>query len=121
MTVDLRTIDCVRIRVPDPVAAAAYYERVFGLRELWRLDGQIGLTLCASDAEIVLYAEGGGASFPEAHYTVDDVRAAVPELMAEGCTVAVPPFKVAIGWCALVCDPFGTVLALIDTSSGRIA
>lgn len=121
MSVVLRKIDCVRVRVPDPVAAAEYYCRVFGLRELWRLDGQVGLVLAESDAEVVFYAEGGGAPFPEVHYTADDVRSAVTELAAEGCAVVVPPFEVAIGWCALIRDPFDTVVAIIDTTKGRIA
>jgi catechol 2,3-dioxygenase-like lactoylglutathione lyase family enzyme len=53
----LRKIDCVMIPVPDLVAAAAYYERVFGLTVNWRDDTSVGMRLPESDAEVVLNIE----------------------------------------------------------------
>ena len=49
---------------------------------------------------------------------VDDVAAAVIALKAEGCVVIEGPFDVAIGLCAVIKDPFGTPLTLIDMSKG---
>jgi predicted enzyme related to lactoylglutathione lyase len=37
----------------------------------------------------------------------------------KGCRVLVPPFDVLIGKCAVIQDPFGTAICLLDLSSGR--
>lgn len=114
----LRKIDCVMIRVADIPAAADYYERVFGLRPLWSGDGTIGLVFNDSDAEIVLHSDPGIPSAAEVHYLVDDVTAAVAHYAAQGCQVVVAPFDVTIGKCAVIRDPFGTQLCILDTTKG---
>jgi lactoylglutathione lyase len=111
----LRKIDCVMLRVADLDAAAAFYGRVFGLRPLWRDATSIGMGLPDTDAEIVLHTT---ADLPEVHYLVDDVRAAVAGYRAAGCRIRVEPFEIAIGWCAVVEDPDGNALAVLDMTSG---
>ena len=112
----LRKIDCVMVYVPDLDAAVRYYTDVFGLRQLWRDGASAGMGMPETDAEIVLHTD---SNIPkEAHYLVDDVVAAVESFAAKGCTIIEPPFDVVIGKCAVIQDPFGVVLCLIDMTKG---
>ena len=114
----LRKIDCIMIRVDDIQTAAAYYARVFGLHPQWSGDDAIGLVFPESDAEIVLHSDPGIPSSVEVHYLVDDVVAAVAHYEVEGCSVLVTPFDITIGKCAVVQDPFGIRLCILDLTKG---
>jgi lactoylglutathione lyase len=113
-----RKIDCVMIYVGDLELAVAYYTQVFGLHSLWRDAWSIGLGFPEADAEIVLHNDSGLPSKVEVHYLVDDVIQAVVTLRQESCTILVEPFDIAIGKCAVVQDPFGTRLSILDMSRG---
>jgi lactoylglutathione lyase len=110
----LRKIDCIMIRVNDVEAAAAYYAKVFGLRPQWSGDDSIGLVLPETDAEIVLHNDSDIPSSVEVHYLVDDMVSAVAHLAAQGCQILVAPFPITIGKCAVIRDPFGTRLCILD-------
>ena len=114
----LRKIDCVMIRVDDIEAAATYYAEVFGLRPQWSGDDSIGLVFPESDAEIVLHNDPNMPSSVEVHYLADDVVASVAEYTAKGCRVLVEPFDITIGKCAVIQDPFGTRLCILDMTKG---
>ena len=114
----LRKIDCVMIRVEDVETAAAFYAKVFGLHRHWSGDGSIGLDFPESDAEIVLHCDPNIPSSVEVYYLVDDVVAAVGRYVAEGCKVKVAPFDITIGKCAVIRDPFGTRLCILDLTKG---
>jgi predicted enzyme related to lactoylglutathione lyase len=112
----LNKIDCVMCRVDDLDRAAAFYERVFGLTPHWRDESSIGMNMSGTDAEIVLHTmdlEYG------VHYLVDDVPAAVAAYVEAGCVVRVAPFDIVIGKCAVVEDPFGNALPILDMSKGK--
>ena len=115
----LRKIDCIMIRVGDVEAAAAYYARVFGLRPRWSADGAVGLGLPETDAEVVLHHDQAIPSSAEVYYLVDDVVAAVAHVAAQGCQILVPPFDITIGKCAVISDPFGTRLCILDMTKGE--
>ncbi len=114
----LRKIDCVMIRVEDLEAAVAYYTSVFGLRSVWRDATAIGLAFPETDAEIVLHCDQGIPSRVEVHYLVDNVISAVETFEQQGCRVRVAPFDIPIGKCAVIEDPFGTTLCVLDMSKG---
>jgi lactoylglutathione lyase len=114
----LRKIDCVMIRVQDIEAAAAYYTKVFGLSPQWSGDGSIGLVFPETDAEIVLHNDPNIPSSVEVHYLVDDVATAVEHFAVQGCHVLVAPFDITIGKCAVIKDPFGTRLCILDMTKG---
>ncbi|MEQ7126497.1 VOC family protein [Actinopolymorpha sp. B11F2] len=118
----LRKIDCVMVRVEDVSAAADYYVGVMGLRRLWSdADGghqTVGLGFPETDAELVLHDDPGVPGPLNVHYLVDDVRLACDELVRQGCALRVAPFEIRIGWCALLDDPFGTQLCILDMSKG---
>ena len=114
----LRKIDCVMVRVDDVEGAAAYYAKVFGLYPQWSGDDSIGLVFPETDAEIVLHNDPGIPSSVEVHYLVDDVVDAVAHFAGQGCHVLVAPFDITIGKCAVVSDPFGTRLCILDMTKG---
>jgi predicted enzyme related to lactoylglutathione lyase len=111
----LRTIDCVMLRVANLDQGAAFYERVFGLRRTWRDETSLGMGLAESGTEIVLHTMDVGVSV---HYLVDDVDAAVPEYVAQGCGLRQAPFDIVIGRCAVLADPFGNDIAILDMTKG---
>jgi predicted enzyme related to lactoylglutathione lyase len=70
-----------------------------------------------TDAEVVLHT----MSLPRdrgVHYLVDDVVTAVSTYQQHGCVVREPPFDIAVGRCAVLEDPFGNVLCILDMSKG---
>jgi len=114
----LRKIDCVMIRTEDPEAAAVYYSDVFGLRRLWQDETSVGLGFPETDAEVVLHRNPDVPSPVDVHYLVDDVVRSVGVLRENGCRVLSEPFDIPIGKCAVVRDPFGTTLSILDMSKG---
>ena len=114
-----KKIDCVMIRVGDVTAAEKFYTEVFGMRTLWHNAGNVGLGFPETDAEIVLHSSDDIPHQVEVHYLVDDVVGAVKTCREQGCRVIEPPFDVLIGKCAVIEDPFGTTLCLLDQTSGR--
>lgn len=111
----LRTIDCVMLHVDDLEAGAAFYELVFGLRRNWRDETSLGMGLPESDTEIVLHTMDINVSV---HYLVDGVDAVVPSYIAQGCVLRVAPFDIVIGRCAVLADPFGNDIAILDMTKG---
>ncbi|GAA4460057.1 VOC family protein [Phytohabitans houttuyneae] len=113
----LRKIDCVMVRVADLAAASEFYGRVFGLRPLWQDETSVGMGMPETDAEIVLHTLDLPAE-RSVYYLVDDVPGAVLTAEAAGCVVAEGPFDIAIGKCAVLRDPFGNTVGLLDMSKG---
>jgi predicted enzyme related to lactoylglutathione lyase len=113
----LREIDCVMVRVPDLAGASDFYARVFGLRPLWRDEVSVGMAMPDTPAEIVLHTMDLPAD-RSVCYVVDDVPAAVSGYLRQGCALRVEPFDIAIGRCAVVTDPYGNSLCVLDRSKG---
>jgi lactoylglutathione lyase len=114
----LRKIDCVMLRVPDLTSATEFYTRVFGLRPLWRDEMSVGMGMPATDAEVVLHT----MDLPidqSVHYLVDNVPNAVAMAQQAGCFVRRAPFEVVIGMCAVLEDPYGNAVCLLDMSKGQ--
>ena len=115
----LRKVDCVMIRVDSLEAAAAYYRDVFGLRPNWSDDVSIGLKFAESDTEIVLHSDPNIPSSVEVYYLVPDVINEVKSYTEKGCQLLVAPFDIRIGRCAVIKDPFGTRLCILDITKGH--
>jgi lactoylglutathione lyase len=108
------------VRVDDLSRAVAFYTEVFGLRERWRDQTSVGMGMVESDVEVVLHTMDLPADCG-VHYLVDDVPGAVATCERAGCTVREGPFDVAVGRCAVVADPFGNAICLLDMSKGTRA
>lgn len=105
------------VPVPDLEAGLRFYRDVLGLRLLWRNDavGQAGLVLPDGDSELVVTTR----QRYEPNWLVDSVDAAVEALRNQGCLVVTEPEDIPVGRVAVVRDPFGNNLVLVDLSRGR--
>ena len=113
----LRKVDAVTVRVPDLDAGIAFYVESLGHSLNWRNDGigSAGLALPESDTEIVLTTEHGY----EPNWLVESADEAVRTIEKAGGVQLVAPFDIPVGRVAVVADPFGNALVLIDLSKGR--
>ncbi len=111
-----RKIDAVTIPVPDLDAGLRFYADALGHPVLWRNDpiGQVGLGLPESDTEIVLTTNHGY----EPDWLVASTDEAVERVRAAGGKVLRETFDIPVGRVAVVADPFGNVLVLLDLSKG---
>lgn len=114
----LRKIDNILYRVSDLETGAAFYRDVLGLKQLWRDDAtrMIGFGLTESDAEIVIHANPDLPDF-DFSFLVDDVEALVRSLRLKGVSVELEPIDVRSGKYAVIRDPSGNRIPLIDLTT----
>ncbi len=112
-----RKIDCIRLYVADLDAGLAFYRDRLGHALIWRTPEAVGLRLPESDAEIVLFTEHAA---PEICLKVESADAAARRFEAEGGRVVAPPFDIEIGRAAVVEDPWGNRLVLLDFTKGLL-
>ena len=113
-----RKIDCLQIPVPDLEAGVRFYRDQLGHELIWRTETSAGLRLPDTDAEIVIQTEREEL---EVNLLVSSVEAAVERIVEAGGRVVVSPFDIQIGRCAVVQDPWGNRLVLLDMSKGQLA
>jgi len=112
----LRRVDAVQVPVPSLAEGLAFYGEALGHRLLWRNDaiGQAGLALPDGDSELVLTTTRPY----EPNWLVDDVPTALTHITTHGGTVLTGPLDIPVGRAAVVQDPFGNTLTLVDLSKG---
>jgi predicted enzyme related to lactoylglutathione lyase len=112
-----RKVDAVTVPVPDLDSGLQFYADRLGHPLLWRNDeiGQAAVALGESDTEIVLTTR---QSY-EPSWLVEDVYEAVAMFETAGGRLVSPAVDIPVGRIAVVADPFGNVLLLIDLSKGR--
>jgi catechol 2,3-dioxygenase-like lactoylglutathione lyase family enzyme len=103
--------------VSDLAAALAFYRDRLGHALVWRTATAAGLRLPDSEAELVLHTDRRP---PAAELLVDAVPEAVARFRDAGGTLLSGPFDVQIGKCAVVRDPWGNALVLLDLSRGLL-
>jgi predicted enzyme related to lactoylglutathione lyase len=110
-------VDAVTIPVRSLDDGLEFYRDGLGHRLLWRNDavGQAGLRLPASDTELVLTTEQGY----EPDWLVESVDEAVAAIRVAGGRLLTEPVHIPVGRAAVVADPFGNTLVLLDLSTGR--
>jgi lactoylglutathione lyase len=111
----LRKIDNVMYRVNDLEEAANFYEGVLGLKRLWTdLEaGQIGYVFPDGDSEIVIHNDPDIPN-PDFSFLVDDVAAFCADFKRQGHAVVKEPFEVRCGWFAVLEDPDGNLISIVD-------
>ena len=112
----LRKVDAVTVRVPDIDTGIRFYVGVLGHRMKWRSDAicQAGIELPDGDSELVLTTEHGY----EPNWLVESVDDAVEVFRSNEGQVIAEPFDIPVGRLAVVVDPFGNALVLIDLTKG---
>jgi predicted enzyme related to lactoylglutathione lyase len=113
----LQTVDAVTVPVPSIDDGLRFYRDGLGHTLLWRNDaaGQAGMRLPASDSELVLTT---GQPY-EPDWLVESVDEAITAVRASGGRVVAEPVDIPVGRAAIVADPFGNSLVLVDLSKGR--
>jgi predicted enzyme related to lactoylglutathione lyase len=107
-----RKVDAVSVPVADLDAGLAFYRDALGHELLWRNDelGQAALRLPETDAELVLTTN-------QAYEPNDSADEAAATIVAAGGAL-LDTFDIPVGRVAVVTDPFGNRLVLVDLSKG---
>ncbi len=113
----LRKVDAVTVQVPDLDSGLRFYQDALGHELRWRNDeiGQVALALPDADTELVLSTELNY----EPNWLVGSADDAACASASAGGTILTGPFDIPVGRVAVVADPFGNVLVLLDLSKGR--
>jgi len=113
----LQAVDAVTIPVADLDAGLRFYRDALGHRLVWRNDeiGQAAVGLPGGETEIVLTTREQYAP----NWLVACADEAVREVEAAGGDVLCEPVDIPVGRVAVVTDPFGNTLVLLDLSKGR--
>ncbi len=111
-----RLVDAVMVPVPDLDAGLSFYRDRLGHELVWRNDpiGQAGLRLRDSATELVLTTSLAYAP----NWLVDSTDDAVAAVVAAGGSVVSAPSDIPVGRVAVVADPFGNELIVLDLSRG---
>lgn len=113
----IRKVDCFRLYVSDLEAGLAFYRDRLGHTLIWRTESAAGLRLPESEAELVIQNK---EQRQEVDLLVDSADEAAKFVEQAGGRVIVPPFDIQIGRCAVLEDPWGNPLVLLDTSKGLL-
>jgi predicted enzyme related to lactoylglutathione lyase len=111
----LRKVDCVLLYVDDLDAGLAFYRDRFGHELIWRTDEQVGLRMPETDAELVLQSKEKRYETDILVQSADDAAA---QFAAAGGKVVQAPMDIPVGRAAVVEDPWGNQLVLLDLSKG---
>jgi hypothetical protein len=107
----LKKVDAVLIKVPEIQAGLDFYCIQLGMTLRWQKDDAAAVRL--GDSELVL-----STKFSETDILVDSVPEAVKAFIDGGGDVIVEPEGIPVGMVAVVRDPFGNELTLVDLSKG---
>jgi lactoylglutathione lyase len=111
----LKKIDAVMLRVSDLEKTARFYVDVMGLKRGWTdiENKMIGLLFPGNDTELVLHQD---ENLPDTNvsYQVDEVLEFVEEYRRKGFKVQVEPFEIRCGKCAILQDPEGHSIEIMD-------
>jgi predicted enzyme related to lactoylglutathione lyase len=112
-------VDAVTVPVPNLDTGLRFYRESLGHELRWRNDevGQAGLALPGSDTEIVLTTRQAY----EPNWLVTSADQAAAAFATAGGRVVTEPFDIPVGRVAVVSDPFGNTLVLLDLSKGHYA
>lgn len=113
----LKRIDALRIPVPDLDTGLAFYRDRLGHELVWRSETAAGLRMPDTDAEMVLQTEREGL---EINLLVESADSASEAIEGAGGTVVEPTFDIPIGRCAVLEDPWGNRLVILDMSRGAL-
>ncbi len=110
-----RKVDAIEIAVPNLAEGLAFYRDRLGHELVWRTETAAGLRMPDSDTEIVLQVERpeGGVDV-----LVDSADEAAERIVGAGGRLVTGPFDIPIGRCAVVEDPWGNRLVLLDARNG---
>jgi predicted enzyme related to lactoylglutathione lyase len=109
-------VDAVSLAVPDLDEGLRVYRDLLGHELVWRDDaaGQAGLRTVDGAAEIVLSTRHPAAP----NWLVRSADEAAAEVVRAGGRIVAEPSDIPVGRVAVVADPFGNTLVLVDLTKG---
>lgn len=107
-----KKVDAILVRVPSIEEGLDFYCNKLGHELRWRKEDQAAVKI--GDCELVLSTKLD----PETDLLVDSVVEAVQEIEKAGGKVVVPIEDIAVGKMAVIQDPFGNSLTLVDLTKG---
>ena len=112
----LLDIDAVTVPVDDLDSGLRFYRDALGHTVLWRNDvlGQAGLRVGSGNAEIVLTTR----QRYEPNWLVSSIDTCIARFVAHGGRVVEEAAKIPVGRVAVVEDPFGNPLVIVELSKG---
>lgn len=108
----LQKVDAVLVRVPSIEQGLAFYHEHLGMLIRWIKHDMAAVGL--GDAELVMSTRLG----PETDFLVGSIEHVVQLFDDARGRVIVPPEDIPVGKMAVVEDPFGNALTLIELSKG---
>lgn len=109
-----QNVDCVSFYVDNLDKGIKFYEAL-GLKLLWKATNSCGLGLSNDITELVLVTEHN----PVAQFKVEKVLDAIKELDKAGAKVIYGPFRIDIGNCAVIEDPWKNTYCILDMTNGK--
>ena len=107
-------IDNIRIYVPNLKKGVEYYESL-GLSIKWKTEDSVGFVMEDAVSELVIQTKD---KWNETDIKVLDVLYAIEKVKKSGGSVSVEPFDIPIGKCAVISDPWGNEMVILDSSKG---
>ena len=108
-------VDAIQLIVPDLEAGLAFYRDKLGHELRWRNETSAGLAMPGTNTELVIQT---ALDQPETDLLVESADDATRRFVEAGGTVIVPPSDIPVGRVAVVRDPWGNRLVLLDLSKG---
>jgi len=111
----LLKIDNIMFFASNLDKTAQFYSDVLGLKRAWTDEnrGMIGFVFRKSNSEIVIHNDKSLPN-PSFNFLVKNVEAFCEKFRAKGGKVVMEPFEVRCGKYAVVADPDGNELPIID-------
>jgi lactoylglutathione lyase len=108
-------IDCMSLKVDDLEAAIAFYAGKLGQELRWKTPSSAGLGFPGGESELVLHTEKRP---PGTDLLVDSVPDAVKRFTEAGGKLVYGPVDIPVGSFAIMSDPWGNRLSILDLSKG---
>lgn len=108
----LKKINAVLVKVPDIRQGLDFYREQLGLQPFWKKKDIASVHL--GDGQLVMST----TLDPETNILVESVEHATAVFVKAGGKVVSPPEDIDVGKLAVVEDPFGNQLTLVDFSKG---
>lgn len=116
--VKIKKIDCIMYCVTNLEKAAKFYEEVLGLKKGWfdQKEEMIGFLLPDTESEIVLHKDTTLPN-PDINFQVENVDLFCEYYLNRGYQVELEPIEVRCGKYAVLVDPDGNKIPIIDLTN----
>jgi lactoylglutathione lyase len=110
-----KNIDCISVKVDDLERAITFYSEKLGHALLWKTQTSAGLGFPDGKSELVLHTEQRP---PGTDLLVESVPDAIKQFIEAGGKLVFGPIDIPVGLFAIVSDPWGNQLTMLDLSKG---